>query len=87
MRALSQGDKVPVNTLITYRPPGQTQGFDVEMYQVMPQSLHNHEAVILGDFPTQTLAGFESESDRMLEFTDDNFLNQLVTEPTREKII
>lgn len=31
-------------------PLGQTQEFDIEMYQVLQQSLHNNESVMLGDF-------------------------------------
>ncbi len=36
-------------------------------------------------FPT--LTGVESESHRMLKFIDDNFISQLVTEPTSENSI
>ncbi len=62
------------------------------MYQLLTRSLHSNEAVILGDFNLphidwQTLTGVESESHRMLEFIDDNFLCQQVTEPTRENNI
>ncbi len=70
------GDKLAVNISVTYRPPGQTQKLDIEMYQILRRSLHNNEAVILGDFNLphidwQTLTGAESESHRMHEFVDD----------------
>ncbi len=73
------GDKLAVNISVTYRPPGQTQELDIEMYQVLRRSLHNYEAVILGDFNLphtdwQKLDGVESESNRMFEFIDDNLL-------------
>jgi hypothetical protein len=85
------GDKLAVNISVTYRPPGQSQELDIEMYQVLRQSLNN-ESVILGDFNLphidwETLTGVETESHRMLEFIEDNFLIQLVTEPTRENNI
>lgn len=44
------GDKPVVNVPVTYRPPGQTQQLDIEMYQVLQWSLHNNKAVILDDF-------------------------------------
>ena len=86
------GDKFAINVSVTYRPPGQTQELDIEMYRILQQSLRNRESVILGDFNLphidwQTLTGVESESHRMLEFMDDNFLSQLVAEPTRENNI
>ena len=82
------GDELAFNISVTYRPPGQTQELDNEMYRVLRQSLQNSESVILGDFNLphidwQTLSGVETESHKMLEFLEDNFLHQLVTEPTR----
>ena len=86
------GNKIAVNISVTYRPPGQTQELDTEMYQVLQRSLHNNDAVILGDFNLphidwQTFTGVERESHNMLDFLEDNFLNQLVSEPTRENNI
>ncbi len=43
-------DKLAVNISVTYRPPGQIQELDIEMYQVLRRSLHSNEAVLLGDF-------------------------------------
>ena len=65
------GDKFAVNVSVTYRPSGQTQELDTEMYQILQQSLHNRESVFLGDFNLhhidwQTLTGVETESHRML---------------------
>ena len=85
------GDELTLNLSVTYRPPGQTQELDNEMYRVLQQTLRN-ESVILGDFNLphidwQTLHGVESESHKMIEFLEDNFLHQLVTEPTRENNI
>ena len=83
------GDKFAVNVSVTYRPPGQTQELDIEMYRILQQSLRNRESVILGDFNLthidwQALTGVEYESQRMLEFIDGKFFNQLLAEPTRE---
>ncbi len=57
------------------------------MYQVFQGSLHNNGAVLLGDFNLphidwETLISVESESHRMLDFINDNFFSQIVTEPT-----
>ena len=59
------GDTITVNISITCRPPGQTQELDIEMYQLLQQSFHNNESVMLGDFNLphidwQTLAGVEA---------------------------
>ncbi len=77
-----------VNISVTYRPLGQTQEHDAEMYRVLRQTLRNGESVILGDFSLPHIdwhmpSGVESESQRVLEFLEDNFLSQLVSEPTR----
>ena len=74
---------------IVYRPPGQTQELDTIMYRNLSSITQRHHSVILGDFNLpqinwQTLQGVEAESHRMLQFVEDNFLFQLVTEPTRE---
>ncbi len=70
------GDELAFNISVTYRPPGQTQELDNEMYQALRQSLHNSESVILGDFNLphidwQTLTGVETESHKMLEFLEE----------------
>ncbi len=39
-----------VNISVTYRPPGQSQQHDAEMYRVLRKTLLNSESVILGDF-------------------------------------
>ncbi len=62
------------------------------MYQVLRRSLHNNETVLLAHFNLphidwETLTGVQSQSHRMLEFIDDNFLSQLITESTRENTI
>ncbi len=80
------------NISVTYRLSGQTHEHDTEMYRVLRQTLRNGESFILGDFDFpyinwQTLSGVESKSHRMLEFLEDNFLSQLVSEPTRENSI
>ena len=85
-------DKIKVNTSVTYRPPGQNLEKDNEMYNVLSQNLRSGESIILGDFNLphinwETQAGIEAESHRMLEFLEDNFLSQLVKQPTRENNI
>ncbi len=61
------GNKLAFNISVTYRPPGQTQELDNEIYRVLRQSFHNSESVILGDFNLphvdwQTVTGVETES-------------------------
>ena len=62
------------------------------MYRVLRQSLNNNDSLILGDFNLPhidwaTLSGTESESHRMIEFLEENFLSQMVSEPTRQNNI
>ena len=85
-------DKIKINISVTYRPPGQNLEKDNEMYNVLRQSLRCDESIILGDFNLPhinwlTNTGVEAESHRMLEFLEDNFLSQLVNQPTRENNI
>ena len=87
-----KGDELTVNISVTYRPPGQNHELDTAMYNILHRSLQNNESLILGDFNLphiewQSLSGVERESHSMLEFLEDNFLTQLVSEPTRENSI
>lgn len=66
------------------------------MYTVLWQTILNSESLILGDLTLPhidliSLSGTEGESHRVLEFLEDNYPSQLVTEPrlynTQEVII
>ncbi len=62
------------------------------MYSVLRKSLNNNDSEILGDFNLPhidwaTLSGTEIESHRMIEFLEENYLSQMVSEPTRQNNI
>ncbi|MCP4269647.1 MAG: hypothetical protein GY777_29425, partial [Candidatus Brocadiaceae bacterium] len=76
------------NISVVYRPPAQPLDIDTEMYKILEQVTKDNECIIVGDFNLahinwDSLTGVESESHRMIEFVEDNFLYQLVREPTR----
>ena len=73
---------------VVYRRPSQILDTDTDMYASLQNTLKNNDAIILGDFNLpeinwQDFSFVESESRRLINFTEDNFLYQHVTEPTR----
>ena len=61
---------------------------DCEMYASLQNTLKKHDAIIMGDFNLpeinwQDHSFVESKSGRLINFAEDNFLFQLVNEPTR----
>ena len=74
-----------LNVSVTYRPPGQIHEQDAEMYHILRQTLTNSESITSGNFNLphidwQNCSGVESKSHRMIQFIENNFLHQLVTE-------
>ena len=78
-----------LNFNVVYRKPGQTVEEDIKLYNSLSTAINNKESVIVGDFNLPNInwtnnVGIESESHRLLDFIEDNFLHQSVTEPTRD---
>ena len=82
-----------LNFNVVYRKPGQTVDEDIKLYNSLNTTINsNKESIIVGDFNLPNInwsnnIGVESESHRLLDFIDDNFLHQTVTEPTRQSNI
>lgn len=84
--------KTKISISVVYRPPAQPQDVDMEMYNILKQVTKEKECIIMGDFNLahinwETLTGDEAESHRMIDFIEENFLHQLVKEPTRGRNI
>ncbi len=82
----------PLYITVVYRRPEQTTEEDILMYDALTQIVQNNDAVIVGDFNLPRInwqyhTGLQSESHRLLNFIDDNFLFQHVNQPTRENNI
>ena len=77
---------VSLHLYLLYRPPNQTQDHDRNLYAALTDLLQDETAVLLGDFncrvdwSTQVSAG---EGGRLIDFSNDNFLTQMVRSPTR----
>ena len=74
---------------VIYRRPNQPVEVDIAMYKSLEESIRDRETIILGDFNLPqinwtSITGVDGESYRLIEFVEDNFLHQSVTEPTRE---
>lgn len=75
-----------LHLFVVYRPPHQQLEIDLQLYNLLTQLMHDKVAVIVGDFNCNI--AWETRTpgpggDRLLDFVDDNFLTQMVTEPTR----
>ena len=82
--------KILINVI--YRKPNQSTEIDTAMYNSIHEIIKNKDSIILGDFNLpqicwRTVSGVESESNRLIDFVEDNFLHQMVNEPTRDNNI
>ena len=71
---------------VVYRPPQQNQAFDERLYDTLSALVLEDPIVICGDFNCAVdwdHGGFEGESGRVVDFANDNFLTQMVKQPTR----
>ncbi len=82
----NRNKKILIN--VVYRRPSQPLDTDTAMYASIHESIKEKESIILGDFNLpeicwKNISGVESESNRLIDFVEDHFLYQTVTEPTR----
>ena len=71
---------------LLYRPPNQTRDFDLGLYGALTDLLQDETALLLGDFNcrvdwSRQVSG--GEGGRLIDFSNDNFLTQMVRVPTR----
>lgn len=76
------------NIAVVYRRPDHTPMEDLELYNSLQETLNSDETIIAGDFNLPRIdwnfnTSEAQDSQRLLEFMDDNFLTQYVREPTR----
>ena len=85
---ISTNENRRISINVVYRKPSQTVEIDTAMYDSIHETIRNKDSIILGDFNLpeicwRTISGVESESNRLIDFIEDNFLHQMITEPTR----
>ena len=76
-----------VNVAVVYRPPNQNADLDFSLYSTLAEITSRKETIIVGDLNCAGIASNNNNHDRetneLLNFIDDNFLFQMVDEPTR----
>ncbi|KAK3884190.1 hypothetical protein Pcinc_011535 [Petrolisthes cinctipes] len=73
-------------TLLLYRPPGQLNEMDRDLYQLLGELVDGRVCILMGDFNTHVdweTREPSAENTPLLEFVNDEFLTQWVREPTR----
>ena len=73
--------------VVVYRPPQYTRDSDLDLYRVLSELLREKTAIVMGDFNCSVDWDLDvaasGEGERLLDFKHDNFLFQMVREPTR----
>ena len=81
--------KVPTGAyrfLLVYRPPHRTEEVDRDLYAKLSELVEGPPTILMGDFNCRvdwSNRTGDGESQRLVDFADDNFLTQWVEEPTR----
>ena len=74
---------------VVYRPPRQNEENDKLLYTEIENAIDQKDSVIVGDFNNPNInwknLTADAEGNRLLELMEDNFMSQVVSEPTREK--
>ena len=75
-----------------YRRPDHSPNEDTDLYNLMQETLTSDETIIVGDFNLPKINWNLGTSDalgakRLLDFMDENYLEQMVKEPTRQNNI
>ncbi len=74
-----------------YRPPKSQAADDTALYEEIKSAIQNKLAVIIGEFNCQgidwTSMNGDREGNRLIEMTEDAFLIQTSTQPTRKNNI
>ncbi len=79
--------EIKIRLLLFYRPPLETEQQDKDLFMVLSHQIQNKMAVTMGDFNCPAInwetVSSGRESGQLLNFYNENFLNQFVVEPTR----
>jgi hypothetical protein len=85
LQCIDIGNEIKYRIILAYRPPNNSVTNDEILYENISNLLNNKIGIILGDFncPGFTkLDQMTAESQRITDFTTDNFLKQWVLKPT-----
>ena len=76
-----------INFIVLYRPPNQREDLDIMLYTQISNIIGTRDTIIVGDFNCPkveyNLENSNSEGRRLVRFSEDNFLTQLINETTR----
>lgn len=81
-----RGLEFPLQILVVYRPPKSLRDSDLALYGVLTDMLQDKPSILVGDFNCLVnwdLGIAAGEGLRLLDFSNDNFLSQMVRHPTR----
>ncbi len=85
--ATSRHDMLTIGSV--YRPPKQQVADDTALYSKIQAMTQNKQSVIIGEFNCPsidwTILSGDQEGNRLLEMSEDTFLTQIVTQPTRRE--
>ncbi len=85
----TKSNKITIATI--YRPPKSQVADDIALYEEIKTVIQNKQAVIIRDFNCSNTdwasMNGDREGNRLIEMTEDAFLTQTVTQPTRENNI
>ncbi|KAK4824553.1 hypothetical protein QYF61_016157 [Mycteria americana] len=89
VRIRAKANKADTMVGFCYRPPNEDDGMDEIVYKQLGEVLRSLALVLVGDFNLPDVCwnynmAERKQSRRFLECVEDNFLTQLVSEPTRE---
>ena len=77
-----QPKTIPILVGVAYRPPSQSDFYDIFEQTCHQIDTNKHEIIILGDFNTDVKADSNLQR-RLVEFQTNFDLDQLIVEPTR----
>ena len=88
IRIKAKANKTDVIVGVCYRPPTQDEEVDERLYKQLDEVSRSLLLVLVGDFNFPDICwnyntADREQSQRFLECVGDNFLTQLVKEPTR----
>ncbi len=85
----TNSNKITITTI--YRPPKPQAADDIALYEKINSVIQNKQAVIIADFncPIIEWASMngDREGNRLIEMSEDAFLTQIFTQPTRKNNI
>ena len=84
----ARANKADILVGVCYRPPNQDEDTDGVFYEQLPEAARSPALVLMGDFNFPDICweynlAQKKQSRRFLECMEDNFLMQMIREPTR----